>query len=257
MQIIIISIIALIASCLTLFSGFGLGTILTPAFVIFFPVETAIALTAVVHFLNNILKLLLLWKYARWDVALRFGFAAFFAAFLGAKVLFLLEKLPPLYTYHFFRKEATITSVKLIIAILMILFVILELVPIFQKISFPPKFLPLGGIFSGFFGGLSGHQGALRSMFLLKCGLTKENFIATGVVIACLIDFSRIAVYRGYLLKTQYQDYWPLMVSATLSAFIGVFIGNRLIKKVTMKTIQIFVSFMLCVIALLLGAGVI
>jgi acyl-CoA reductase-like NAD-dependent aldehyde dehydrogenase len=45
----------------------------------------------------------------------------------------------------------------------------------------PPGYLPVGGLLSGFFGGLSGHQGALRSVFLLRAGLTKESFIATGV----------------------------------------------------------------------------
>lgn len=257
MQIIIISSIAFIASCLTFFSGFGLATILTPAFVIFFPVDTAIALTAVVHFLNNILKLSLLWKNAEWKIVFRFGLPAFVMAFFGAKVLFVLEKFPVLYTYHFFGKEAVMTFVKLTIALLMILFVILESLLVFQKISFPLKFLPWGGAVSGFFGGLSGHQGALRSMFLLKYGLNKESFIATGVVIACLIDFSRISVYWKYLLKSQYQHYWLLMTAAALSAFAGVFIGNQLIKKVTMKSIQRFVSLMLIAIALLLGAGLI
>lgn len=47
---------------------------------------------------------------------------------------------------------------------------------------FPPHWLPLGGLLSGFFGGLSGNQGALRSAFLLKAGLSKEAFIATGTV---------------------------------------------------------------------------
>lgn len=38
-------------------------------------------------------------------------------------------------------------------------------------------------------------QGALRSAFLARAGLSKEVFIATGVVIAVLIDFSRIGIY--------------------------------------------------------------
>ena len=37
---------SLIVAGLTLFSGFGLGTLLMPAFAIFFPVEVAIAATA-------------------------------------------------------------------------------------------------------------------------------------------------------------------------------------------------------------------
>ena len=59
MEIIILSIAAFLVALLTFFSGFGLGTILTPVFMLFFPVDLAIALTGVVHFFNNIFKLIL------------------------------------------------------------------------------------------------------------------------------------------------------------------------------------------------------
>jgi uncharacterized protein len=90
---------------------------------------------------------------------------------------------------------------KLIIGALIVLFVILELSPTFAKTALDRKWLPLGGVISGFFGGLSGHQGAFRSMFLIKAGLEKETFVATGVV---------LAVYGGYrpngYLRCRYFD---------------------------------------------------
>ena len=58
MEILIISVVAFFAAILTFFSGFGLGTILTPVMMIFFPVEIAVAFTGIVHFSNNIFKLL-------------------------------------------------------------------------------------------------------------------------------------------------------------------------------------------------------
>jgi len=39
MEIIIISIVAFLTAILTFFSGFGLGTLLTPVFMLFFPVD--------------------------------------------------------------------------------------------------------------------------------------------------------------------------------------------------------------------------
>ena len=57
MEILIIAIVAFLAALLTFFSGFGLGTILTPVMLIFFPPEIAISLTGIVHFCNNIFKL--------------------------------------------------------------------------------------------------------------------------------------------------------------------------------------------------------
>ncbi len=62
MEYLLVCIVAFLGSGLTFFSGFGLGTLLTPVFAIFFPVDMAIALTAIVHFLNNVFKLTLLRK---------------------------------------------------------------------------------------------------------------------------------------------------------------------------------------------------
>ena len=46
---------------------------------------------------------------------------------------------------------------------------------------------------SGFFGGLTGNQGALRSAFLIKMNLEKSVFIATTVVISFFVDLTRIS----------------------------------------------------------------
>jgi uncharacterized membrane protein YfcA len=257
MQLILISLAAVITSGLTLYSGFGLGTLLMPVFALFFPVEVAIALTAIVHFLNNLFKLVLVGKFTDWGVVLRFGIPAIVFAFLGAGTLVLLSGLKPLVMYEFFAKSHEITTVKLVVSALLILFAMAELSPQLSKVSFGRKYLPVGGILSGFFGGLSGNQGALRSPFLLKAGLSREGYISTGVVIACLVDFTRLAVYGSHFSKAGTVQNLPLLASATLSAFLGAYIGSRFMQKVTMRGIQVLVSVMLLVIAAGLGLGLI
>ncbi len=253
----VIGLAALITSGLTLFSGFGLGTLLLPVFALFFPVEVAVALTAIVHFLNNLFKLVLLGRMADKTTVFRFGLPAILAAFLGAYLLLRLGDLEPLYTYPLLSRNLKIMPLKLVVSILMVFFALFELIPRFEKLSFDRKYLPLGGFLSGFFGGLSGHQGALRSAFLLKCGLSKESFIATGVVIACLVDISRISVYSTHFSRTGIAENTFLLFSAVVCAFLGAFIGNRLIKKVTMRAIQVLVSLLLLGIAVALGTGLI
>ena len=257
MEFFVICISAVVASFLTLFSGFGLGTLLMPVFALFFPVNVAIALTAIVHLFNNLFKLALLGKYANRTAVFRFGLPAIGAAFIGAWTLLYLSELRHLVTYQIAGHSFQITPVKLIVSILMVFFALLELIPRFEKISFEKKYLPLGGVMSGFFGGLSGHQGALRSAFLIKAGLSKEGFIGTGVVIACIVDITRISIYSSQLLFIGISDNSILLLAAVISAFIGAFIGNRLVKKITMRVIQIIVSVMLFGIALGLGAGLI
>lgn len=257
MEYLIICIAAIITSGLTLFSGFGLGTLLMPVFALFFPLNLAVAMTAVVHFLNNIFKLALVGKNADKGVVLRFGLPAILASFLGAWMLLWLSGLDPLLTYHLLGKEFQILPVKAVIAILMVIFALTELLPGLENLSFDRRYLSIGGMISGFFGGLSGHQGALRSTFLVRSGLSKEAYIATGVVIACLVDISRISVYTTQFSMTVFDDKSLLLLAATFSAFLGAFIGNRLVKKVTMKIIQVIVSVMLFGIAVGLGMGII
>ncbi len=257
MEIIIISVIAFITAILTFFSGFGLGTILTPVFMVFFPVEIAIALTGIVHFGNNIFKLFIVGKNFNKEVLLRFGIPAVIFAFIGAYLLLHIPNMKPIYSYSLFGKTFEIFPLKLLIALLMLFFAIIDLIPFFNKLKFDKNKLPIGGALSGFFGGLSGSQGALRSAFLIRVGLSKEAFIATTVIISCFVDFTRLGVYSTRLLKIDFSENIPLLLSATLSAMCGAFIGNKLLKKVTLQFLQITVAIMLVLLSIALGLGLI
>ena len=257
MELIIICIAAFATAILTFFSGFGLGTILTPIFMIFFPVEVAIALTGVVHFFNNIFKLILVGRNADKSVLLRFGIPAVIAAFIGSQLLLRITDLEPLFSYDAFGRHFEVYPVKFIVSVLLIIFASMDLIPYFGKLQFGKDKLPIGGIFSGFFGGLSGNQGALRSAFLIKAGLSKEAFIGTAVVVSTFVDFTRLSVYATGLSSTGLTENLTLVISATLSAIFGAFIGNKLLKKVTLKSIQTVVAIMLIIISIGLGLGLV
>ena len=176
-------------------------------------------------------------------------------AFAGASVLLLAADLSHIASYEAFGRQLRILPVNLLVALLMIAFAVFEILPSLQRMEFDQKYLPLGGMLSGFFGGVSGHQGALRSAFLVRVGLSKEAFIATGVVIACFVDVTRLTVYLQHFASTGLQENTELIVAATGSAFMGVFIGTKLLTKVTMRGIQRVVAILLFVIAVGLGSG--
>lgn len=257
MEIIIIPIVALLASMLTFFSGFGLGTILLPAFSIFFPVELSIAMTGIVHFTNNLFKLMLVGKKADFSVILKFGLPAVIAAFIGAKSLMLISDLSPLTSYTLVGKSFDITITKIIIGLILIAFSVIEIIPRFKSISFDKNKLVLGGLLSGFFGGLSGIQGALRSAFLIKIGLSKEVYIATGVVLAALVDISRLSVYSTQVMRHVSSEHWTIISISIVSAIIGAIVGNKLLKKITINLVHTLVTIMLVIIGLLLAIGLI
>lgn len=214
-------------------------------------------MTAIVHFANNLFKLALLGRHANRAVVLRFGMPAIVAAFLGAHLLLAFTASEPLTSYSLFNNTFQITAVKLLMGALIILFALLEAVPSLRQFEFDKKYLPLGGALSGFFGGLSGHQGALRSAFLVRAGLSKESFIATGVVIACLVDVTRLGIYVQHFAVGGIRENLLLIVGATLSAFAGAFVGSRLLKKTTWATLHSVIAVLLLMIGALLCLGIV
>ncbi|MCF8278718.1 MAG: sulfite exporter TauE/SafE family protein [Flavobacteriales bacterium] len=257
MEFVVIALVAAFASLLTFFSGFGLGTILTPAFMLFFPIEVAIALTGIVHLLNNLFKMGLVGLKANWGVVLRFGVPAILGAIGGASLLLRFSVSEPIFEYQLFNHPFQVFTLKLVVAALMAFFAIFEIVPKLKNLEFGKDKLILGGIISGFFGGLSGHQGALRSAFLIRYGLGKEVFIATGIVIASFIDITRLGLYFYRMKEIDVASNFPILLTAVLSAFLGAYFGQKLLKKVTLDFVQITVAVMILLLSFLLALGII
>jgi len=256
-----VSLAAFFAAGLTMYSGFGLGTLLLPVFALFFPAEMAVVATAMVHGANNVFKVSLLGRHADREIVLKFGLPAIAAAVFGALALGWVAQSGSRIAIEVNNEVfAEITPVKLVIGFLMIGFALFELLPRFRAIKFERRYLPLGGVLSGFFGGLSGHQGALRSAFLAKTGLTTERFVGSNAAIGFLVDLTRISVYVALFSAAggHVSDFnaWPLVITGAVSAFAGVLIGKRFLQKVTMTSIQTLVGILLFGVGLALVTGV-
>lgn len=261
--LVIVATVAFCAALLTLFSGFGLGTLLLPVFALFLPVELAVAATAVVHLANNLFKLALVGRFANRSVVLAFGLPSMAAAFIGAWLLAGMSELPPISSYALGPIHAEVTWPKLVIGPLIAFFALFDLVPRLSGFTVDRRWLPLGGVLSGFFGGVSGQQGALRAAFLVKSGLDRDAFIGTSVVVAVMVDLSRLVVYGTSFIGKHFAtlgagagDEVPrLMVTATLAAFAGSFVGSRLVRSVTLDVLQKLVGVMIIALGAALAAG--
>jgi len=257
----VIALTAFLAAGMTLYSGFGLGTLLLPVFALFFPAEVAVVATALVHGANNVFKVSLLGRAADRGIVLKFGLPAIAAAVLGALTLGWIAESNSAFTIEVNGVEYfNITPVKLVIGLLMIGFALFELLPRFRSMRFERRHLWLGGLLSGFFGGLSGHQGALRSAFLAKAGLGTERFVASNAVIGFLVDLTRISVYVALFTAAGGQasrfGAWPLVLTGAASAFCGVLLGKRYLHKVTMTSVQTLVGVLLFGVGLALVTGI-
>ena len=176
----------------------------------------------------------------------------------GALVLSVLSAAPAFHWQASGRDFAP-SAAGVVIGAAMIVFVVLELTPWFQRLAAPPRLIPVGGLLTGFVGGLTGQQGALRSMFLFKSGLDAAHYIATGTLIAILIDLSRLPTYAVSLTENTLAFSGrpgALIAFGTLCAFAGAWLGVRHLKKATIGVVRVLVvTFMLLIgTALITGA---
>jgi uncharacterized membrane protein YfcA len=255
-----VALAAAFAAALTLYSGFGLGTLLLPVFALFFPPAVAVAATAVVHGANNLFKLLFTGRHTDRSLLIRFGLPAIVAAAVGASLLGLLAGLGELASYPLLGRLAVVTPLKLVLGILMVVFALFELLPRLRGLRFDRRYLAVGGVISGFFGGLSGHQGALRAAFLTKVGISTEAFVGTSAAIGFVVDLVRTATYAAAFALAGAtnplgEGEWPLVATGCAAAFAGVVFGSRFLHKIRMKTVQTLTGVLLLAIGLALGSG--
>lgn len=256
MTYLLLAFIALVASGLTLYTGFGLATLLLPVFALFLPIKAAVVATAIVHGFNNLFKALLFGRSAHLWIVVCFGLPAVAAAFFGAWLLSDLARLAPLLTYPLGSHTLQVTPVKIVIGLLMVCFALFELLPALRDLRIERRYLPLGGLLSGFFGGLSGHQGALRSAFLAKIETTAVSFVATGAIIAVLIDATRLATY--FIFRHQgliEMTHWSYVTTAGVASALGVVIAKRWLHATKISLIQTITGILLIIIGLTLIAG--
>ena len=207
------------------------------AMIWYYPPELAIALTGFVHFVNSALKSALN-RSVNWKIVLVFGLPSLLAAVIGSVFLTMLSnKTLILFDLTETLLTRPVSLLKFIIGFFMMSFSILELTLKGKSSALP---LWLGGALSGFMGGLSGHQGALRSVFLMNRVGEVSAFVSTAAFIGLMTDVSRNSIYL-VTLNWGTVDI-PQLVLTVIAAAAGVLIGTRLLKKITFGFIQTVVS---------------
>lgn len=231
---------AFLSAALTLMTGFGLGTILTPAFLIFYDVKIAILIVAVVHLSNNLLKISLFSRHISIDILKRFGILTLIGAFIGA----------------FLQGKMDSSVVKVLLGLSLIFLGLKEAMGFGEKLRIPKKIDFIGGFLSGLLGGFVGNQGAIRSAYLLNYNIPKETFVATAAIIASVVDITRIPVYI-FSNRDALSDNLFLLLITTASAFAGTFAGKRFLKKISLKTFKIYIAVTIIIIGVLLSLKII
>jgi uncharacterized protein len=174
--------------------------------------STAVAAVTVPHAVATALRCWRLRRNIDWQVWRKFGVLSAAGALAGA---LLYTRLGPT-------------------ALTRILGGLLVLTSIAQLTGWSSRWRPQGplvavfGILSGFFGGVAGNQGGLRSAAMLAFGLPPARFVATATATGVLVDAARTPVYLWSSGPTL-LSLWVPICAATAGVLIGTMLGERIL----------------------------
>jgi len=228
-----IALLTLIASAIGTMTGFGTSTILIPVLVIFFPPVEVIFLVAIIHWFGNVWKILLFRKGFNVRLLILFGVAGLFASYLGAFI-------------------SLGSNEQILLRVLGLFLVSYALFLMFQsnfKIPAVDSMALTGGALSGFFAGMFGIGGTIRSMFLSAFNLPKAVYIATAGAIGLLVDSTRIITYFTGGATLPKELWWGLLLFIPVS-FVGAQIAKRIVDRIPQDKFRIVIAFFLLLIGI-------
>ena len=214
MELILIFLVVIFAAALTVPAGFGLSTIMTPIVLLMMPPHEAVAVVGVVHGIHNGAKYISLREYVDVDAVKHYGIWLVIGAIIGSVLNNSVPQKPLL----------------IIIGAFLIVLPLLTMSEKWTNYKIPESNDRIGGFGSGFMGGLSGHQGALRAMFLSRRLKDKMNYAATASVLALCVDITRVPVYFFFRYENM-AEYFELTIILVLAALIGVDVGKKWLKS--------------------------
>lgn len=225
---ILIGILAVCAGALASVSGFGIGSLLTPAFAVRVDTKVAVAAVSVPHLVGTAVRFWRLRRQVDRQVLWSFGLASAAGGLVGAVL----------------HAWASSPWLSVVFGGLLVFVAVSEFTGLAQRMRFSGPLAWIAGSLSGLLGGLVGNQGGIRSAALMGVDLSKESFVATATAVGLLVDAARMPVYlvaeRAAVLRI-----WPTVTLATLGVVAGTLIGQRALAAVPEVLFRRLVALML------------
>jgi len=227
-DILAIAVLTVIAAGVGTLTGFGTSTIMVPALLLFLPLPQTLLIVGMIHWFGDIWKMVLFRTGIRWRLILLFGLAGMAASYGGASIVF---EVP----------EGTLQRVLGGFLLMYVLYIFLK-----PTLKVPQRSATAiaGGALSGFFAGVFGVGGAIRTAFLSAFDLPKAVFIATAGAIAFMIDVSRLATYVINNVSLGERILWGFLLFVPAS-FIGATAGKKIVDRIPQDKFRTVIAFFL------------
>lgn len=237
--LLLVVLLAVAAGAVAAVSGFGIGTILTPALAVVVGLKTAVAVVAVPHVVATSVRLWNLRASVDRDVLMTFGLASAAGGLAGA--LLYVSLATPVLT--------------VLLGVLLVFSGAPELIGWGRPLRLRGGWSFLAGAISGVFGGLVGNQGGIRSAALLRFGLPREALVATATATALLVDLARLPIY--FLTSgSELVALWPLVLVLTSAVVIGTLVGVPALKAIPEDLYRRLLALLLIALGLTLIVSV-
>ena len=140
---------------------------------------------------------------------------------------------------------------QIVFSSMLILAGILGVLQISERLRLGKLSASVVGFASGFFGGLVGEQGGIRSVALLSFDIEKEAFIATATATGLIIDIVRMPVYfiTGF---GQVSQFLLIIVLSSTAVIGGTLAGNSILKRIPQELFKRLISFLILLLGIFL-----
>ncbi len=212
---------AILAGGIAAISGFGIGSLLTPLLAVQYGTKLAVAMVSIPHLVGTTARFIGLRRQIDRRVFLNFGILSAAGGLLGALL----------------NAHANSPALAIVFGCLLVFAGVSGLTGLVDRMHFGRRTAWVAGALSGFFGGLVGNQGGIRSAALLGFDIRKEALVATATAIALIVDAARMPVYltveaRGIV------SAWPLLLTAIAGVLLGTFGGVHLLRRIQERTFR-------------------
>ena len=215
-------------------AGFGVGSVLTPVIAAATGTKLAVAAVSIPHAIGTSIRF---WRFRRevdWAVVRSFGLTSAAGGLTGALL----------------NTWATSRALELVFGSLLVLAGASQVTGYTKRWRLVGALAWLGGALSGFFGGLVGNQGGIRTAAMLGFDVSKRQFVATTTAVALLIDMARVPIYLA-VESAQIAGMWPTLALATAGVVVGTLFGEKLLARVPEQRFRMVIGVLL----LFLGAS--
>ena len=235
MGIILLSLLTLGASAISTVAGFGMATIMMPLMVIWYPFQETLLFVGIIHWFQNLWRLVLFRKPPQWKIIIPFAVAGIIGTILGG---FIIVQ----------RAHETLAPVLGGFLIAYVIFLIVN--PTFT-LKANLRTALIGGSISGFIAAIFGFRGAIRSAFLSAYDMPKKSYIETNGAIAIAVDTARLATYWFIGIRLTTLAWWTVGIMIVM-AWVGTFVGRYLVGYIPQQQFRIFVALCLLLMSIYL-----